>query len=188
MTTAPANPKRPQVSACAMQLTLETSGDGDAHPLGLMLNRNMTRREEQMVLDAAARIMRLRYGPRKPMPGPQEAGEFFKSQLAHMPHEAFAVMFVDSHNCIIDTEVLFQGTIDGTEVHPRVVVARALELGATAILAAHQHPSGNPEPSAVDRSVTLRLKQALALFDVRLLDHIVVAGTQVTSMASRGWI
>ena len=93
---------------------------------------------------------------------------------------------LDTRHRLIEYAELFQGTIDGTEVHPREVVRRALRCNAAAVIVAHNHPSGSTEPSAADRAVTARLKQALALVDVRVLDHIVVAGTMTTSMAAGG--
>ena len=85
-------------------------------------------------------------------------------------------------------EELFQGTIDGAQVHPREVARRALALNAAAAICGHNHPSGNPEPSAADRSITARLKEALSLVDVRLLDHIVVGDGTPVSLAARGWL
>jgi DNA repair protein RadC len=85
-------------------------------------------------------------------------------------------------------EELFHGTVDGAEVHPREVVRRALAHNAAAVIAGHNHPSGNPEPSAADRAVTARLKQSLALVDVRLLDHFVIGDGAPSSMAARGWV
>lgn len=84
-------------------------------------------------------------------------------------------------------ETLAQGTVDGAEVHPREVVKAALTHNAAAVILAHNHPSGNPEPSAADRAITTRLKQSLALVDIRVLDHIVVGETCV-SLAARGWV
>jgi DNA repair protein RadC len=89
---------------------------------------------------------------------------------------------------VIAYEELFQGTLDGAEVHPREVVRRALGHNAAAVIVAHNHPSGNPEPSAADRAVTLRLKQALALVELRLLDHFVIGDGPPVSLAARGWV
>jgi DNA repair protein RadC len=83
---------------------------------------------------------------------------------------------------------MFRGTVDGAEVHPREVVRRALSLNAAALIVGHNHPSGHSEPSAADRAITSRLKQALALVDVRLLDHFVVGDGPPVSLASRGWV
>jgi DNA repair protein RadC len=97
-------------------------------------------------------------------------------------------MFLDARHRLVGFEELFNGTIDGADVHPREVARRALERNAAAVIVGHNHPSGNPEPSPADRAVTGRLKQALALVDVRLLDHFIVGDGPATSMAARGWV
>jgi DNA repair protein RadC len=89
---------------------------------------------------------------------------------------------------LIRYEELFAGGLDGAEVHPRIVVQQALRHQAAAVLLVHNHPSGHPEPSAADHALTVRLKQALALIDIRVLDHFIVAGNTVTSFAERGWL
>jgi DNA repair protein RadC len=122
------------------------------------------------------------------MTDPQAAGRFFAQRLRGRPHEVFAALFLDTRHRALGFEELFQGTLDGAEVHPRVVVQRALALNAAAVIVGHNHPSGNPEPSAADRAVTARLKQALALVDLRLLDHFVIADGPPVSLAARGWV
>ena len=102
--------------------------------------------------------------------------------------ETFLVLFLDTHHRLICASELFQGTLHGEEVHPREVVREGLRHNAAAVCVAHNHPSGNADPSAADRAVTARLKQALALVDIRLLDHFVVAGSNIVSLAVRGWI
>ena len=98
----------------------------------------------------------------------------------------FGAIFLDNRHRVIGLEELFRGTIDGTSVHPRVVVQRALELNAAATIVFHNHPSGEPEPSQADRSLTRRLQEALALVDVRVLDHVVVGSQGTVSFAERG--
>lgn len=119
---------------------------------------------------------------------PPSAGRYFAQRLRGRPHEVFAAMFLDTRHRVIGFEELFTGTIDGAEVHPREVARRALACNAAAVIVGHNHPSGSPEPSAADRAVTARLKQALALVDVRLLDHFIVGDGPATSMAARGWV
>jgi len=102
--------------------------------------------------------------------------------------EVFAALYLDTRHRALGFEELFRGSIDGAEVHPRALVERALAHGAAAVIVGHNHPSGNPEPSAADRAVTQRLKQALALVDVRLLDHFVVGDGAPVSMAARGLV
>lgn len=119
---------------------------------------------------------------------PAQAGAYFSRKLRALPHEVFACLFLDTRHRVVAYEELFRGTIDGSEVHPREVARRCLAHNAAAVILGHNHPSGNPEPSAADRAVTARLKQALGLVEVRVLDHFVVGDGQATSLAQRGWI
>ncbi len=119
---------------------------------------------------------------------PAAAGRYFAQRLRGQPREVFAALYLDARHRALGFEELFQGSIDGAEVHPRILVERALARGASAVIVGHNHPSGNPEPSAADRAVTVRLKQALALVDVRLLDHFVVGDGAPVSMAARGLV
>lgn len=118
---------------------------------------------------------------------PNTAGQFFRLRLAHELREHFEVAFLDSKHRLIAAERLFSGTVDGAHVSARIVAQRALALNAAAALLAHNHPSGVPDPSPADRSITLRIKEALALVDVSLIDHIVVGSHTTVSMAEKGW-
>lgn len=122
------------------------------------------------------------------MTDPHAAGRYFALKLRSQPREVFAALFLDTRHRALAYEELFSGSVDSSEVHPREVVRRALAHNAAALIVAHNHPSGNPEPSAADRAVTARLKQALALVDVRLLDHFVIADGPPVSLAARGWV
>lgn len=113
---------------------------------------------------------------------------FLAAQLRHLGHEEFAALFLDTQHRVIRFESLFRGTLDSASVYPREVARRALELGAGAVIFAHNHPSGVAEPSDADRRITERLKTALELFDIRVLDHFVVGDGEVISFAERGWI
>jgi DNA repair protein RadC len=119
---------------------------------------------------------------------PRQAADYFRRWLRASPHERFGVLFLDNRHRVIANEVLFEGSIDSAAVHPRVVVQRAMALNAAAVVLGHNHPSGVAEPSAADRHLTAQLKQALALVDVRLLDHFVVGDGPAVSMAERGWV
>lgn len=119
---------------------------------------------------------------------PAAAGRYFSQRLRSYPHEVFAGLFLDTRHRALAFEELFRGTVDGAEVHPREVVRRALAHNAAAVIVGHNHPSGSSEPSAADRAVTARLKQSLALVDIRLLDHFVVGDGAAVSLAARGWV
>jgi DNA repair protein RadC len=116
---------------------------------------------------------------------PADTRNYLLAQLQGYPHEVFAVLFMDNRNHIISFEKMFYGTIDGASVYPREVVRMAIKQNAAAVIFAHNHPSGVAEPSKADELITQRLKDALALIDVRVLDHMVI-GDSVTSFAERG--
>ena len=115
-------------------------------------------------------------------------GRYLAQQLRHRQAEVFAVIFLDARHRLLRFEEIFHGTIDSAEVHPREIVRRALTLNAAALIVGHNHPSGNPEPSPSDRNVTARLKYALAMVEVRLLDHFIIGDGPPVSLAQRGWI
>jgi len=120
------------------------------------------------------------------MTSPQAVRVYLKLKIAELPHEVFVVLFLDSQHRLIACEELFRGTLAQTSVYPREVVKAALAHNAAAVILAHNHPSGIAEPSRADELLTQSLKQALALVDIRTLDHLVVAGTNVISFAERG--
>jgi DNA repair protein RadC len=119
---------------------------------------------------------------------PDAARDYLKLRLAGYPHEVFACLFLDNRHRLIEYEELFRGTIDGASVHPREVVRRALRANAAAVIFAHNHPSGVSEPSQSDLRITQRLKDALSLVEVRVLDHVIIGDGQGTSLAERGLI
>lgn len=120
---------------------------------------------------------------------PAAAGRYCAAKLHGQEREVFAVLFMDNKHRALAFEELFYGTIDGAEVHPREVVKSALKHNAAAVILTHNHPSGDPEPSAADRAVTTRLKEALSLVGIRVLDHFIVApGALPVSLAARGLI
>ena len=117
---------------------------------------------------------------------PRATRDYLMARLRAYPHEVFASLFLDNRHQVIEYEELFTGTIDGASVHPREVVKRALYHNAAAVIFAHNHPSGVAEPSKADRGITSRLSAALALIDVRVLDHFVIGDGEVVSFAERG--
>lgn len=119
---------------------------------------------------------------------PAASARFLKARLAGYPYEVFACLFLDNRHRVLCFEELFRGTIDGAAVHPREVVRRCLRHNAAAVIVAHNHPSGVAEPSQADRAITTRLREALSLIEVRLLDHFVIGAGVPTSLAERGWV
>ncbi|HUO96095.1 MAG TPA: DNA repair protein RadC [Steroidobacteraceae bacterium] len=117
---------------------------------------------------------------------PRLVHDFLSLKLGVLEHESFAVILLDSRHRVIDYVELFRGTIDGASVHPREVVKLALARNASALVLAHPHPSGLPEPSRADEVITKRLQDALALVDIRVIDHVIIAGGEAVSLAERG--
>lgn len=116
----------------------------------------------------------------------QETRRFLRSKLRHRHQEVFACLFLDAQHRVLKYEELFFGTIDGAAVYPRQVVSKAIAFNAAAVILSHNHPSGHAEPSLADRQITKTLIQALALIDVRVLDHVVVGDLEEVSFAERG--
>jgi DNA repair protein RadC len=127
------------------------------------------------ILDAARSAINRRFRRGKAITSPAESQDFLRLRLAHLEHEVFSVLWLDNRHRFIQYEELFRGTIDGSSVHPREVVKSALRHNAAAGILAHNHPSGVSTASDADRAITRRLVDALALVDVRVLDHIIVA-------------
>jgi DNA repair protein RadC len=119
---------------------------------------------------------------------PSAVRDHLLTHYAGAEREIFSVLYLDNRHRVICMEELFAGTIDGASVHPREVVKLALARNAAAVILAHNHPSGVAEPSQADELITARLRDALALVDIRVLDHLVVGGTTVTSFVERGLI
>ena len=140
------------------------------------------------IIEAARAVAGQRVQRGESFTDPLASGRFFQDKLAGLEREVFAAAFLDTRHRLIEYAELFHGTVDGAEVHPREVVRRALRCNAAAVIMAHNHPSGTVDPSAADRAVTARLKQALALVDVRLLDHFVVGGSHARSMTASGLV
>ncbi len=139
----------------------------------------------QAVLEMAKRHLLEQLARGDALCSPAQTRQFLTAQLASYPHEVFACLFLDNRNRVIAFEKMFYGTIDGASVYPREVVSLALKKNAAAIIFAHNHPSGVAEPSHADEQITRRLKDALALVDIRVLDHFVI-GDEVVSFAERG--
>ena len=141
-------------------------------------------------LFTTARELAASYHTERPLlSSPQAVKTFLVSYLQGLEIEHFVALFLDTQNQLISAQTLFTGTIDSCAVPPREVVKAALKHNAASIIFAHNHPSGEPEPSPADRAITERLKASLALLDIRVLDHIVVgSGGRTVSLAERGWV
>ncbi|CAL1239290.1 RadC family protein [Candidatus Methylocalor cossyra] len=140
----------------------------------------------QAVLEMARRHLEEHLQRGGALTSPALTRRYLASRLRGYPHEVFGCLFLDSQNRVIAFEELFRGTIDGASVYPREVVKKALDRNAAAVIFAHNHPSGVAEPSEADRHLTARLKQALALVDIRVLDHFVVGDGEPYSFAEHG--
>ncbi len=144
------------------------------------------RAELAAVVELARRSLQQRLADRPAFDSPQAVRDYLQLQLAAREHEVFAVLFLDAQHHLLRFDEMFRGTLTQTSVYPREVVRRALALNAGAVILAHNHPSGVAEPSRADEFLTQTLKSALALVDVRVLDHFVVGKGQIVSFAERG--
>ncbi|TFG80743.1 MAG: JAB domain-containing protein [Chromatiales bacterium] len=144
--------------------------------------------ELQAVLEMARRHWQQHLQREDVLENPDTTRRFLGSRLRHLKYEVFACLFLDNRHRVIALEELFNGTIDGASVHPREVVRRVLHFNAAAVILAHNHPSGVAEPSRADVQLTRRLVDALALVDVRVLDHFIVGDGPGVSFAERGLI
>lgn len=140
---------------------------------------------ELEVLEWALAILEERFKRSNYLTNPSLVKDYLKAQLATEEREVFALILLDSQHGVIGFEKLFYGTIDSASVYPREVVKAALSANAAAVVMAHNHPSGHAEPSQADIALTKRLQNALNTVDVRLLDHLVIGGTDAVSFAER---
>lgn len=140
----------------------------------------------QAVIEMARRALKEDIHQGDALSSPAAVRDYLRLRLAHLPHEVFAALFLDAQNRVLAVEELFRGSLTQASVYPREVVKRALGHNAAGVIFAHNHPSGLAEPSQADRWLTDQLKAALALVEVRVLDHFVVAGTRTVSFAEQG--
>lgn len=143
---------------------------------------------DQEIIARAIEILEARMKQADVLGSPNDARNYLRCRMGDYQREVFAVLFLNTRHRVTDYVELFQGTIDGAAVYPREIAREALERNAAAVILAHNHPSGDPEPSEADRSITIKVQKALALLDIRLLDHIVVSQTGHVSLAERGWV
>ncbi|MGV2395838.1 RadC family protein [Klebsiella aerogenes] len=143
---------------------------------------------QQIIREALTLLERQLRKPGASFTSSHAVRDWLRLQLSTQEREEFTALFLDNQHRLIAHETLFTGTISHTQVHPREVVKAGLKHNAAAIIVAHCHPSGHAEPSNADRQVTTRIQQALDLVDIRLLDHLVVGGMEIISLAERGWL
>ena len=144
--------------------------------------------EKQSAVTLAMKVLAIKHRAGRPLSNPEVTRNYLRLRLADYQNEVFGSVFLDNRHRIIAVRELFQGTIDGASIHPRVVVQQALSMNAGALVLFHNHPSGVAEPSHADEAITQRLKNALALVDVRVPDHFVVSAGESVSFAERGLI
>ena len=152
---------------------------------GVNLNQ-LNELEKKSLIALAFTVLQEQHKPGAVLPNPDQTRDYLRLRLADYKAEVFGCLFLDNRHRVIDAVELFQGTIDGASVYPRVVVQQALEMNAAAIVFFHNHPSGVAEPSLADEALTRRLKEALALVDIRVLDHFVVTAGESVSFAEQG--
>lgn len=140
----------------------------------------------QAVLEMARRALREKIVNGAALSSPHAVRDYLRLRLQGLPHEVFTGVFLDAQNRVLAVEDLFRGTLTQTSVYPREIVKRALHHNAAALIFAHNHPSGVAEPSRADEMLTVALKQALALVDVKVLDHFVIGSDAAMSFAERG--
>ena len=148
----------------------------------------LTKTEKSALIKLALTVLSLRYSPGRAFTSPEDIQGFLRLKLTGRRNEVFGIVYLDTRHRLIEFAELFKGTVDGATVYPRVVVQQALEKNAAAVIIFHNHPSGVAEPSEADRNITQKLSRALALVDVRLLDHLVVTDGAFVSLAERGWV
>lgn len=142
--------------------------------------------EYDSLIRLALAVMSQRLQPGVALTSPDITQQYLQLRLGERQNEVFGVLFLDNQHCVLAFEELFYGTIDSATVHPRVVAQRALETNAAAVIFCHNHPSSKAKPSRADELLTQRLKEALALLDIRVLDHIIVGRSGVMSFAEHG--
>jgi DNA repair protein RadC len=152
-----------------------TPGLGPSRYVALQASLELARRHYQELMNTGSALA-----------NPRATREFLRMRLRDLPHEVFCCVYLDNRNRVIGFEELFRGTIDGASVHPREVIKEALARNAAAVILAHNHPSGIAEPSQADELITRRIRDALALVDIRLLDHVIVGDGVCESFAERG--
>lgn len=159
---------------------------GDFDRFAAVTGPDLSVGEQASVIRLALEVLEVQHRPGRTLTDPNATRDYLRLRLGSHEREVFGALFLDSRNRLRKDEVLFRGTLEGASIHPRIVVQHALAANAGAAIFYHNHPSGIPEPSRADRAITRRLRDALALVDVRVLDHLVVGSEGTVSFAERG--
>jgi len=167
-----------------MKNTIKNESPAEYKSPVVALNNTLTIKQ-QSVVDDAINILFGSINRGDALCSPAQTRQYLQLQLGGCQHEVFACLFLDNRNRVIAFDKMFRGTIDGASVYPREVVKESLKHNAAAVIFAHNHPSGVAEPSYADEQITKRLKEALALVDLRVLDHFII-GDEIVSFAERG--
>lgn len=146
------------------------------------------RNDEDYYIRKARAILENRVMDKRKVTNPEDMKQYLTLHLQGFDREVFGIAYLTTRHTIIHMHELFFGTLDSCTVHPREIVKEALKRGAGAVIAYHNHPSGDPEPSLADKTLTARIKDALSLVEIRLLDHFVLGGTQCVSFSERGYL
>jgi len=141
---------------------------------------------EEAVIEQARKILKRRVNRGRLLSSPTVVRDWLQMELSSLEHEVFYVVFLDAQHRVLGKEGMFRGTVNGAAVYPREIVKRCLHYNASAIICAHPHPSGVCEPSSADRAITVRIRDALALVDIQLLDHFVITNGDCYSFAENG--
>tara|TARA_Y100001933_G_scaffold73233_1_gene74684 strand:- start:1925 stop:2416 length:492 start_codon:yes stop_codon:yes gene_type:complete len=160
--------------------------DLDKSRLAALTPFELSRAEQDAVVALALAILKHRHRRGRALTSTQDTRAYLRLRLAERKGEVFGALFLDTRHRVLEVAELFHGTVNAASVYPRVVVQRALELNAAAVILFHNHPSGVAEPSPSDEALTRQLKEALTLIDVRVLDHFVVAAGESVSFSERG--
>lgn len=161
---------------------------GNCIALPYKVIKNLSKQEQDRLVELALNVLEDRHLPGKTLTSAKETRNFLKLLLQGERNEVFGCIYLTAQHKIISHANLFTGTIDAATVYPRIVAQKCLEHNAAAVLFYHNHPSGDCTPSQADQQITRKLKGALALLDIRVLDHVIVGGSESSSMAELGMI
>ena len=169
-----------------MKSTLSSDQRSVNNRFAALTAAKLSESEQQSVVTLALEVLQAHHQPGQSFDNPETTRKYLRLRLGGKEAEVFGCLFLDNYNRMLKDKELFQGTINGAPVYPRIVVQQALSVNAAAVILYHNHPAGVEEPSTADKAITQRLKEALALVDVRILDHFIVTCGSSFSFAEHG--